>query len=176
MQSFSRDEQQRLAARYQYMTTEALLAEIRLAFPPVKMPRKSDLRFHREGCFHCDYLARDLDKFRGEPVGGAVIWVLHRELSSLSAKGWAWALPHYLPFCLASEAGYNQTETEFLLYSLAPLEKFEAETRVHLSALSRLQVTCLVHFVEWLKGHPHWSTYCPSEIEEALDFLKRMEA
>ncbi|MDM5178635.1 hypothetical protein PO883_15660 [Massilia sp. DJPM01] len=160
----------------QSMTTEALLAEISIAFPPVKMPGKSDLRFHRDSCFHCDYLARDLETFRGKPVGAAVIWVLHRELSSLSAKGWAWALPHYLPFCLSPEAQDKRTETEFLLYSLAPVEKFEAETRVRLSALNGPQVTCLVHFVEWCKAHPHWGTYCPSEIEDALNFLKRMQA
>nr|WP_308622731.1 DUF6714 family protein [Massilia rubra] len=139
------------------------------------MPRKSDLRVHHDGCYHCDFLARDIDNFRGEPVGDAVIRVLHRELSSLSAKGWVWALPHYLPFCLRPEAKYDQSETEFLLYSLAPEKEFEADKRHQFSALSRQQVTCLIHFVEWLKGHPHWSAYCLSEIQTALDFLESLD-
>jgi hypothetical protein len=153
------------------MTTEKLLAEISITFPPIDMPKNADLRFHRDGCYHCDYLAKELEQYRGKSVSGPVIRILHQEMSCLSAMGWAWALPHYLPFCFTPEAEYNQMETEFLLYSLAPTKKFEAEARIQLSALSRRQVKCLVHFVEWLKGHQRWGTYCPSEIETALDFL-----
>jgi hypothetical protein len=95
-------------------------------------------------------------------------------MSCLSAKGWAWALPYYLPFCLTPEAEYNQMETEFLIYNLVPKKEFEADTHAHLSALSRQQVECLIHFIQWLKTHPKWSTYCPKEIDEALVFLHRI--
>ena len=151
--------------------TAALLAEIKDVFPPVAMPAKSRLCFHSLGCFHCDYLAKELEQCRGKPVNGSVIRLLHQEMSCLSAKGWAWALPHYLPFCLTPEAEYNQMETEFLIYNLAPGGKFEAETRDRLSSLSGQQLTCLVHFLDWLKNHPKWSTYCPSEIDQAHEFV-----
>ena len=154
--------------------TEALRAEMKAVFPPVAMPVNSRLRFHPEGCFQCDYLAKELEECRGKPVNGSVIRLLHQEMSCLSAKGWAWALPHYLPFCLTPEAEYNQMETEFLIYNLAPGGKFEAETRDRLSALSRQQLTCLVHFLAWLKTHPKWSTYCPSEIDQAHEFVSSM--
>lgn len=156
------------------MTREALLAEIKIAFPPVAMPRNADLRFHRVGCYHCDYLAQELEERREKPFDGPVVRLLHQEMSCLSAEGWAWALPYYLPFCLTPEAEYNQMETEFLIYNLAPKKEFEADTRAHLSALSRQQVECLVHFIQWLKTHPKWSTYCPNEIDEALVFLDRI--
>ena len=151
--------------------TSELLAEIRIVFPAIKMPAYADLRFHRDGCYECDCLARELEECRGRSVDGSVIRLLHQEMSSLSAKGWTWALPHYLLFCLRPEAEYNQMETEFLLYNLAPKEEFVPETLIRLSALNRPQVECLVHFVEWLKAHPRWSSYCPSEIETALEFL-----
>jgi hypothetical protein len=40
---------------------------------------------------------------------------MHQEMTCLSARGWSWALPHYLPFCLTPEAEYNRMETEFLI-------------------------------------------------------------
>jgi hypothetical protein len=153
------------------MDTEILIGEIRRVFPIVDLPTRTELRFHADECPQCEYLADHLDENRGKPVNGPMIRYMHQELSCLSAKGWAWMLPHYLPYCLTPEAEYNQMETEFLLYNLAPDEQFAPETRIRLSALSPLQLHCLVHFVEWMRGHPKWSEYCPSEISRALQFL-----
>ncbi len=158
------------------MDMEALLAEIRVAFPPQEMPSSVDLRFHPEGCIDCDFLAEDLEAFRGKPIDGAAIRCLHQELSSLSARGWAWALPYYLPFCLTPEAQYNQMEIEFLIYSLGPDEQFKADTLKRLSLLSSLQVRCLIQFVQWLKVHPFWSEYFPEELDKALKFLDEIDA
>ena len=158
------------------VNTEDLLAEMQTAFPPLDMPIETELRFHAEGCDHCAFLARDLAELRGKPIGGAAIRHMHQEMSCLSAKGWAWALPHYLPFCLTPEAEYNQMETEFLVYNLSPEEQFKAETLQRLSLLSSRQVRCLIHFVEWLQVHPSWSVYFPAEIEKALEFLHALDA
>jgi hypothetical protein len=158
------------------VTTESLLNEMKVAFPPTKMPSNQELRFHAKGCLQCEFLANDLDDFRGKTIDGAAIRHIHQEMSCLSAKGWAWVLPHYLPYCLTSEAEYNQMETEFLLYNLSPAKKFEADTRKRLSLLSQEQIKCLIHFVEWLQEHPHWSTYCPEEIKSAQEFLHAIDA
>jgi len=85
-------------------------------------------------------------------------------------------LPHYLRYCFTPEADYNQMETEFLLYNLAPEEQFAPETRVRLSLLTKSQLHCLVHFVEWMRADPKWSEYCPSEIARALQFLSALLA
>jgi len=158
------------------MNTNELLAEIQSVFPHVEMPINAELRFHPEGCLHCDYLAQDLEEMRGKPVDGNVIRHLHQEMSCLSAKGWAWALPHYLPFCLTPEAEYNQMETEFLVYNLGPDEKFRTETLQRLSLLSATQLSCLVHFIEWLQAHPKWSEYCPADLSKAREFLRGIDA
>lgn len=157
------------------MDTPDLLAEIHAAFPPVEMPSEAELRYHAEGCFQCDYLASELASLRGKPIDGAVIRHMHQEMSCLSAKGWAWALPHYLPFCLTPEAEYNRMETDFLVYSLGPEEQYRQETRERMSLLNARQVKCLISFVEWLREHPHWGEFFPEEIEEASRFLHALD-
>jgi hypothetical protein len=77
------------------MNTGDLLTEIRAAFPMVAMPAEKDLRFHSDGCVQCRYLSEYLNERRGHIVDGPVIRYMHQEKSCLSAKGWAWALPHY---------------------------------------------------------------------------------
>jgi hypothetical protein len=149
-----------------------LLKEIRAAFPQVQMPTKRDLRFHPEDCFQCEHLSEYLDESRGKPVDGAIIRYMHQEMSCLSAKGWLWALPHYLPFCLTPEAEYNRMETEFLIYNLGPGDKYADDTKVRLSALAAPQVRCLVHFLEWLSVNPKWKDYCPEDLSRALQFVR----
>jgi hypothetical protein len=158
------------------MDTAELLAEIRVAFPVVGMPTRRELRFHPDDCAQCEYLSGYLDERRGQRVDGAIIRYMHQEMSCLSAKGWAWALPHYLPFCFTPEAEYNQMETEFLIYSLGPSDEYKNDTKVRLSALTPEQVRCLVHFLEWLNVHPRWSEYCPDDISRALAFVRELGA
>src|SRR4051812_1322877 len=153
------------------MNTGDLLTEIRAAFPLVAMPAQRDLRFHSDGCVQCRYLSEYLDERRGHIVDGPVIRYMHQEMSCLSAKGWAWALPHYLPFCLTPEAEYNKMETEFLVYNLGPDKKFQNDRQRQLALLSSAQLRCLVHFLEWLQTHPQWSEYFPSDIRKAIEFL-----
>jgi hypothetical protein len=81
-----------------------------------------------------------------------------------------------LPFCLQQDTGYDPMETEFLIYSLAPSQEHEADARIELSGMSRQQLQCLVHFLEWCQSHPHWSDYCPQEIERGIEFLRSLRA
>jgi hypothetical protein len=157
------------------MNTGELLTEIRAAFPVVAMPPQQDLRFHPDGCAQCRYLSEYLHERRGLPVDGPVIRYMHPEMSCLSAKGWAWALPHYLPYCLTSEAEYNGMETEFLIYNLGCSDEYKDNMRSQLSSLTARQLCCLHHFVEYLSVHPTWSEYCPDEIARALLFMRELE-
>jgi hypothetical protein len=153
------------------LDSEALASEIRAVFPVLPMPSAPELRFHRDGCPQCQYLSAYLDERRDQPVDVEMIRYMHQELGCLSARGWAWMLPHFLPHCLTPDAVYTQMETEFLLYNLAPSAEHEEETKVHLSALDADQMRCLLHFVQWMQAHPVWSDYCPAEIARALVFV-----
>jgi hypothetical protein len=92
---------------FENMETSKVLGEIRAAFPELPMPAERELRFHSDGCDQCAYLSEYLHENRNKPVDGPIIRYMHQEMSCLSAKGWAWALPHYLPFCLTPEAEYR---------------------------------------------------------------------
>src|SRR5690242_2288221 len=127
------------------MNTEELLTEIHAAFPVVEMPDELELPFHTDGCWQCGYLVRDLEEVRGKTMDGNVISLIYQEMSCLSAKGWSWALPHYLRYCLTAEAEYLQRETESLIYNLDPGEQFELETRKCMSLLNERQIRCLIH-------------------------------
>jgi hypothetical protein len=146
------------------MDTNELLTEIRIAFPLVQMPSKHDLRFHPDGCLQCDFISQYLDEHRGEVIDGPVIRYMSIEMTCLSTKGWSWALPHYLPYCLTPEAEYNQSETEYLIYNLGPNDEFKNETRARLSDLSKQQIDCLKHFLDWLSQHPKWSDISPKTL------------
>lgn len=93
-----------------------------------------------------------LDERRGHIVDGPVIRYMHQEMSCLSAKGWAWALPHYLPYCLTPEAEYNEMETEFLIYNFGCSDKYKDNMRTQLSCLTMRQLQCLILFNDdvWL--------------------------
>lgn len=157
------------------MSPDELLAEIQATFPKIEMPSRRELRFHSDGCSQCAYLSEYLDERRNQHVDGAMIRYMHQEMCCLSSKGWAWALPHYLPFCLTPEAEYNQMETEFLIYNLGPSEEHRDEQRIRLSALTRPQIRCLALFLDWLGMHPKWSEYCPEDIERALQFVRECD-
>lgn len=156
------------------MSIDTLVNEIDLVFPFVEMPPSSEITFHKAGCTECDYLRDDLEMYRSKEVTGELIRFLHQEMSHLSGKAWRWILPHYLKFCLTPAAEYSRMETEFLIYGLAPDLKFQAETRQRFSTLSKDQVNCLIHFLEWCLNRAYWKEYCSSDIDRGIVFMKSM--
>lgn len=157
------------------MDKNSLLVEIESVFPEMEMPRGMTLSFHKDDCFQCEYLRKDIEKYRGKEVSGEVIRLLHQEMSCLSAEGWRWALRHYLQFCLNPEAEYSRMETEFLIYNLGPDLKFQQEALQRLSLLNRRQLNCLIHFLEWCEQHSYWKEYCPENISNALNFIRTIK-
>ena len=151
--------------------TQSLLEEIENIFPVVEMPLETELIFHKNSCHECDYLRADLEQYRDKEVTGETIRLVHQVLYHLSAKALAWILPHYLRFCFTAEAEYNQMETEFLIYSLAPTLQFQRETFERLSTLNEAQVDCVICFLEWCLTQEYWKEYCPQELENAISFL-----
>ena len=151
--------------------TEALLQEIEAAFPPSEKPEGSALSFHQSGCSECEYLRQDLEQYSALTLPDEAIRYLHNDLSCLSAQGLRWVLPSYLRRCVTQDAEYDAIETEFLIYNLAPEENFEDGTRSRFSWLSREQIKCIFHFLEWCRDHPYWSKYCAKDIARALTFV-----
>lgn len=156
--------------------TRTLLAEVAERFPLVPKPIGAALSFHAEGCFHCDYLRRDLELFQEPALSETAIRKIVGELTCLSAQGWRWILPTYLLGCLENAGGRFDDAIEFLIYNLAPMQEHEAETRERLSRLDSGQIECLIHFMEWCAAHDHWGTYCPDEIALGLAFLPTVTA
>lgn len=151
---------------------DSLVAEINRAFPFVDMPEADDIPHHLMACPTCDGLAADLEAFRGQAIEAEAIRMLHQEMSHLSAKAWRWVLPHYLRYCLTPEAAHSSFETEFLIYSLSPIEEFEADTQSRLSLINSDQIRVLRDFLAYLALLDHWSTYCPSELAGGIAFLQ----
>lgn len=149
----------------------SLAHEIDRAFPFVRMPAPDEIPHHRGGCPTCEQLVIDLDVFRGKAIGADAIRELHQEMSHLSAEAWRWILPHYLRYCLTPEAEYSSFETEFLIYSLSPVEAFEADTVSRLALLSSDQIRVLREFLLYLSSVDYWKNYCPNEIDRGVAFL-----
>jgi hypothetical protein len=158
------------------MNTERLLKEIDEVFPLVEKPVGVELSFHKDDCGHCVYLRRDLEKYTEKALSADVIHIIHDEMSSLSAKGWRWALPSYLKYCITVNVTdyVDDRETEFLIYSLSPSKEFENETIEHLSELNKEQIECLIHFLEWCQNHQYWSDYCAENLANSIIFLKKL--
>jgi hypothetical protein len=156
------------------MDASELLREIERVFPPVPKPIGSALSFHEVDCAHCDYLRRDLEAYTSKFLPAKAFRTLYGEMSCLSADGWRWVLPSYLPFCIAQDTSYDPIETEFLIYNLSPSSDHDADARKELSALNYEQIECLVHFLHWCQSDPHWSEYCSTEIETGLVFLRSL--
>jgi hypothetical protein len=153
---------------------DELLAEIRTAFPLVEMPSRRDLRFHPDDCLQCDLISQYLDEHRNGTIDGAVIRYMCIEMTCLSAMGWSWALPHYLPHCLTAEAEYNQSEIEYLVYNLGTSDEYKSDTKERLSGLSKQQIMCLKHFLSWLSRHPKWRDYFPEDIARAMQMMNEL--
>ncbi|MDF1780862.1 MAG: hypothetical protein P1U67_06155 [Alcanivoracaceae bacterium] len=158
------------------MKAETLLQEIQSVMPPVQKPVGIDICFHKDGCFECEALRREIQKFGGKELPTEGIREIHQDMSSLSAKGWRWALPSYLEFSLSEDASVRNTETEFLIYNLAPAPEHQAETKERLSELNREQIVCLLHFLEWCLNHEHWGQYCQEDIKAGIAFLSTISA
>jgi hypothetical protein len=153
-----------------------LLAEIEEAFPRVEMPKSKAIVEHAEGCIRCGMLAEDIESYRDKPLDQAFFRSIHQELSLLSASGWAWLLPHYLPYCLQPEVLAGGSEVEYFVYNMCPHESSEEGSLAHLSALKPQQLACAIHFLEFLQAHSHWAEYCPTEIEAGLRCLRATNA
>ncbi len=158
------------------MKSEDLKKEIEAAFPFIEKPKGLAISFHKDDCHQCGYLRDDLEQYRGGELPQEAIREIHQEMSSLSALGWRWALPSYLRYCLTEEARYNQMETEFLIYNLAPMFKYQKETLQRLVALTQEQIACLIHFLEWCQADEYWGQYCPEEISLGIAFLSTIRA
>jgi len=150
-----------------------LMREINQEFPVIEMPKSDEIPHHRAGCVTCEHLAADLAVFRDKTIDAKLIRELHQEMSHLSAKAWRWMLPFYLRYCLTSEAEYSRFETEFLIYSLAPTEEFEADTSGRLSLISVDQLQVLLKFLSYLLSIEYWKSYCPTELYRGIAFLMK---
>lgn len=143
--------------------------EIDRTFPFVEMPPRGELLNNDP---RLGSVGEELEQYRGKPIDGTAIRLLHQELYELSPAGWRWILPYYLRYCLTPEAEYSRMETEFLIYNLSPKLKFYSATEQRLSLLNAAQVTCLIHFLEWCRHHEHWGSYCPEDIGRSISFLE----
>ena len=154
------------------MTSAELLAEVNKVFPHVEKPKGLELSFHKDACFLCEYLRRDLQEFSGRELPARGLRLIYNEMSCLSAAGWRWALPSYLRHSLTASATYDDCETEFLIYNLGPKPEHQEETIQRLAHLDDEQIACLIHFLEWCANHPHWSDYCADSIASAQSFMR----
>ncbi|MCP4488288.1 MAG: hypothetical protein GY820_13345 [Gammaproteobacteria bacterium] len=157
------------------MDTEILTKQIEDSFPFVPKPKGEGLSFHKDDCFHCGYLRGDLEDYNDPELPPEGIRLIHQEMSCLSAKGWRWALPSYLRYCLTDEAAYNEMEIEFLIYNFAPIEEHKKETKERLGELNTQQIDCLINFIDWCNSQDKWASYCPAEIAGAKEFLNSLK-
>jgi len=157
------------------MNTEALVIKLEADFPFVDKPVDRSICFHTDECYQCSYLIDDLLIYKGREIPPQAIRCVHQEMSCLSAKGWRWVLPSYLRYCLTDEARYNEMETEFLIYNLAPSDEYKADTLQRLSGLNKSQINCLIEFLNWCKQQESWKDYCLEEIEQGIIFLSSIK-
>ena len=158
------------------MNTENILNEVERTFTFVAKPKGALVSFHQDDCFQCKFLRKDLLAYKGRELPHEAIRCMHQDMSCLSASGWSWALPSYLRYCLTKEPCSANMETEFLIYNLGPTPEHQAEARNRLSALNQEQINCLLNFLHWCEKHEYWSTYCPEEIQEAIEFILTLRA
>lgn len=153
------------------MQNPELSASVAEAFPFVEKPAGTDIQFHKDDCYECEYLREELGRY-GQTLDAKGIRTIHCEWSCLSAAGWVWALPSYLRFCVDKAAETCQDETEFLIYNLGQKEEFEAETLERLSKLSRSQLECLLSVIEWWNSSDYWIEYCGEDVQRADHFVR----
>ena len=159
-----------MSMQMKYLDATNLACVIEEAFPLVDMPSSADLI--APGFSQYNYLAEELERYRGKEISGDAIRIIHQDLSHLSASAWHWILPHYLRFCLTAEAEYNRMETEFLIYNLGPDLRFQADVVKRLSQLTNSQISCLIDFLGWCLSQEYWREYCPDSIARGIGFLQ----
>jgi hypothetical protein len=160
---------------FMILTKSELLKKIDTAFPSRDMPVLAELSFHKEGCHQCDDLREDVEFYRGKSIGGETIRLVHQEMSQLSAKAWQWILPFYIKYCLTDKGEYSRMETEFLIYSLSPAQKFELETSERLSLLTFDQINVVICFFELCLKQDHWRDLFSDDIDQAINYLKKIQ-
>ena len=153
------------------METEELLTQIETAFPIMAMPPLEAIVAHDDKCPECRGLTKDLERYKDAPINGDAIRLLHQQLYHLSSPGLHWILPYYLRYCLTSEAIYNRFETEFLIYSFAPLPQYYEDAVSRLSGIDLVQARCLWSFFDWCLSDPDWRSSYGQEISLAMSFL-----
>ncbi len=153
-----------------------LIKEIESVFPFIKKPAGLEVSFHKVDCYDCLCLQREMEKYPNQELPKNALRWLHNEWSCLSAKGWAWVLPSFLRYCVISNETSDGSETEFLIYSLAPELKYEKDTINRLTELNKEQISCLIHFIEWFEAQEEWANYCPEEMLRAKRFLLNVNA
>ena len=153
------------------MNSDDLKTKIEKFFPFVDKPKGVELSFHKDDCLHCEFLRQDLQKFSNRQLSKDGIQAIYSEMSCLSAKGWQWALPSYLRFCLEQEPGVRANETEFLIYNLAPQKEYEIEAMDRLSRFSNAQLRCLLDVISWWQTSKYWLDYCGEELARASKFI-----
>jgi len=149
-----------------------LINRIDVAFGAVEMPKGIDLSFHKDDCFECECLRRELDELGEGASPESIVRAIYQDMSCLSASAWKWCLPIYLKRSLLTEPSISDTETEFLIYNLSPNDDGKSGTIERMSLLTDEQIHCLELFVEWCSEEPHWASYCKSEIDQAKAFVK----
>ena len=156
------------------MDTNELLNEIEMLMPLVERPKGKDISFHKDDCYQCNYVRRDLEKFQDKEIPSEGIEIIYDEMSALSSKGWRWVMPSFLRYCIikcelhfnnSTDFLLNNAEIEFLIYSLSPDEKYEKETDERLSEFTNIQLWCLVHFLEWCDKNKYISEYHNDDID-----------
>ena len=149
-----------------------LLERIESTFPMVNMPPAEALPLRNLSAGIAGDLIKDLEEFRGKLANVSLIRSVHQEMTRLSPRAWQWLLPHYLRFCMTSEAERSRMEMEFLIYNLRPSAEFRDATLERMSLLTEGQVACLIDFLRWCQNSPFWMEYCPEDIAKAVNFLE----
>jgi hypothetical protein len=153
------------------ISSESLLAKIRVRFPFVEMPPRENIIFRCTNDGYFDGLLADIEQYRERVITIDLIRILHQELSNLSSEALLWILPYYLEYCLSPEAEYSQMEVEYLIYALSPAPEYRSQVLEKLSAFNGPQIECLVEFVVWCQCHEFWRDYFPNELSQAKDLL-----
>ena len=153
---------------------DLLLAEVKAVFPPEEMPLPAELTISEDGWGECIGLRDDLDAVRGEPITSEIFRLIHQDLRCLSEKGLRWILPDYLRYCISAEGQRSRMETEFLVYYLSPNLRYRDQALLRLRFLSRDQIECLYHFLDWCSDHPHWRDYFPEDLQKAKEFILQL--
>ena len=155
------------------MNIENIREEIGNAFNFVAKPAHGAFLVRRDNRYDCQHVKEALDSYNEMELPPQALRHLHSDLSCLSPKGFRWALPSYLRYCVSDPALLYRdelVETEFLIYHLSHELEYQAEVTQQLSVLNSQQIDCLISFVDWCK-EGDWGEYYSDHLTKAHDFL-----